>query len=302
MTSTPTNAIRCHWLRSGGSWPFRLAAKWACAAALLMAQAVAQADEGSEASRIKFFSVRPPAEAPDAGAVPAPPKPEGEPSGQVPAGEEAAKATEGGDFKVVPAEPPALESETRGAPTGPKPERTRSVLVPAGNEPEEKPQASEVPALPDLPYDMQPIGRLGANTSTPSELLERGEHPDKNFDYAARLFADRATIDARGMIGWQPLSYSSYGPGAVICSPPAYFAQTRVERYGLKYPLQPILSAAQFYGTATALPALWMLRPPWKHTCRGPECQPAGIDATAEFFQPTVVCRETLVDALSETP
>jgi len=257
-----------------------------------MAQAAAPAGEATQTSTIKFITEPPAAEAPDAGAAPAQAKPEGEPSAQVPAGEEPAKDAERSDFKVVPVEPPDLKSETGGGSDAPKPGGTRSVLVPPRSEPAEEPQASEAPAVPDLPYDMQPIGRLGANTSIPSELLERGEHPDKNYDYAARLFADRATIDARGMIGWQPLSYSVYGPGAVVCSPPAYFAQTRVERYGLKYPLQPVLSGAQFYGTAMALPALWMVRPPWKHTCRGPVCQPAGIDATAEFFQPTVVCRE----------
>jgi len=250
------------------------------------------AGEDTKTSTIKIIPAPPPAGAFDAEAVPAPPKPEGEPAGVVPAGEEPAKDAKRSDFKVVPAKPPALKSETGGRSNAPKPEGSRSVLVPSGSEPTEEPQASEAPAMPDLPYDMQPIGRLGANTSTPSELLERGEHPDKNFDYAAKLFADRATIDARGIIGWQPLSYSAYGPGAVVCSPPAYFAQTRVERYGLKYPLQPVVSGAQFYGTAMALPTLWMLRPPWKHTCRGPECQPAGIDATAEFFQPTVVYRE----------
>lgn len=257
-----------------------------------MAHAAALGDENAKAGTIKIIPAPPPAGASDAGAVPAPPQPGGEPADPVPAGEEPAKDAERSGFKVVPAEPPALKPEAGGGPTVPTPEGSRSVLVPSGSEPEKKPQANEVPALPDMPYDMQPIGRLGANTSTPSELLERGEHPDKNFDYAAKLFADRATIDARGIIGWQPLSYSAYGPGAVVCSPPAYFAQTRVERYGLKYPLQPVVSGAQFYGTAMALPALWMLRPPWKHTCRGPECQPAGIDATAEFFQPTVVYRE----------
>ncbi len=202
------------------------------------------------------------------------------------------EGTKTNTVRIIAVQPSAGASEAGVAPAQPEPEDVPSVLQPSAKGPAEKPQADATAAVNAVPYEIQPIGRLGANISTPREILQRGEHPDKNYDYAAKVFANRPTVDARGMSGWQPLSYTSYGPGAVVCFHPAYFAQTSVERYGLAHRLQPVWSGAQFYGTALALPALWMIRHPWNHICRGPECQPAGLDATAEFFQPTVVCRE----------
>jgi hypothetical protein len=113
--------------------------------------------------------------------------------------------------------------------------------------------------------------------------------PSDKRDYAAEAFADRQVIDARGNIGWQPLSYAPLGPAATICHPPTYFAEPGLERYGHSRWLQPIWSGAHFYGTVLALPGMWTVRRPWNHVCRDPMTDPAGFDATAEFFQPPTV-------------
>ena len=197
MTSTPTDAVQRQSLRNDARRQLRRAAKWACAAGLLIAQTVALADEGTETSTIRIIAVQPSAEASEAGVAPDTTKPEGEPSGVVPAGEEPAKGTERSDFKVVPAEP------LPGHPT-PVSHRLgrnlracrRSSPRPARNQRRSR-RPDDAPAVNDIPYEIQPIGRLGADISTPREILERGEHPDKNYDYAAKVFANRPTIDAR---------------------------------------------------------------------------------------------------------
>jgi hypothetical protein len=75
-----------------------------------------------------------------------------------------------------------------------------------------------------------------------------------------------------------------------------------LERYGRSHLLQPVWSGAQFYGTVMVLPAMWMIRRPWNHVGRDPRNDPAGFDATAEFFRPPVVSLEGPGEAAPETP
>jgi hypothetical protein len=163
-------------------------------------------------------------------------------------------------------------------------------LPPGEPEPLPSPPPEESPATATdrVPYRIVPICRLQADISQPEAAKRTGVPSDKR-DYAAEAFADRPVIDARGNIGWQPLSYTPLGPAATFCHPPAYFAEPGLERYGRSRWLQPCWSGAHFYGKVLALPAMWTVRPPWNHVCRDPMTDPAGFDATAEFFQPPTV-------------
>jgi len=151
--------------------------------------------------------------------------------------------------------------------------------------------ASPVPEKPPQveadqgPYQIGPICRLKADIAQPETATRADLHPDKR-NYAAAVFAGRPAIDARGTSRWEPLSYAPLGPGAMVCHPPAYFAEPGLERYGDSHRLQPIWSGAHFYGTVIGLPGLWMVRRPWNHVCRDPLTDPAGFDATADFFRP----------------
>lgn len=160
---------------------------------------------------------------------------------------------------------------------------------PAPGEPERI--ASPVPERPPQvaaeagPYRIEPICKLQADIAQPEVAARADLHPDKR-NYAAAVFAGRPLIDARGTSRWAPLSYAPLGPAATICHPPAYFAEPGLDRYGDSRLLQPVWSGAHFYGTVIALPGLWMVRRPWNHVCRDPRSDPAGFDATAEFFGP----------------
>jgi len=181
-----------------------------------------------------------------------------------------------------PADPPSSHPDSQPLPgvkpTPGEPERIASPVP-------EKPPAV---AAHKVPYRIVPICRLRADISQPEVAKRTDLHPDKR-NYAAEVFADRQVIDARGSIGWNPLSYAPLGPAASVCHRPAYFAEAGLERYGNSRLLQPVWSGAHFYGTVMALPALWMVRRPWNHVCRDPITDPAGLDATAEFFQPPTV-------------
>lgn len=206
--------------------------------------------------------------------------------------------------RFVVAESPAETGCPEASPTFPKASDESAVLVPIQGESQPLPSVQPAPGEPEqlpspapekppgvvagrVPYRIVPICQLKADISGSKDARRADLHPDKR-DYAAEAFADRQVIDARGTSGWRPLSYAPLGPAASVCHPPAYFAQPRLERYGHSLFLQPVWSGAHFYGTVMTLPAMWMVRRPWNHVCRDPLTDPAGFDATAEFFRPPV--------------
>ena len=159
----------------------------------------------------------------------------------------------------------------------------------AGEPPMSSPEELPLGPAEQLPYQLVPISRLRADIDQGAAARTTDLHPDQR-DFAAQAFADRQVIDARGIIGWRPLSYTPLGTAAAVCHRPTYFAQPRLERYGESRLLQPAWSGAHFYATVVVLPAAWMVRRPWQRVCRHPAHDPAGFDATAEFFQPPMIC------------
>lgn len=178
-------------------------------------------------------------------------------------------------LRFMPGELPAAASRPDAQPAPGEPERIASPVP-------EKPAQVATDAGP---YRIVPICKLKADIAQPEVAARADLHPDK-WNYAAAVFAGRPAIDARGTSSWAPLSYAPLGPAATICHPPAYFAEPGLDRYGDSWLLQPVWSGVHFYGTVIALPGLWMVRRPWNHVCRDPRTDPAGFDATAEFFRP----------------
>lgn len=65
--------------------------------------------------------------------------------------------------------------------------------------------------------------------------------------------------------GWAPYSY--YWEAAALAHRPVYFEETNLERYGNSFGLvQPVVSAAHFFGTMPLLPYIAVVNPPRKAT------------------------------------
>jgi hypothetical protein len=100
-----------------------------------------------------------------------------------------------------------------------------------------------------LDLEIKPIGRVTTDLTPP---LEGGLPPD----YAGPLFTAAGQFDGSAELagGSGPL-YSYHWQAAAICHRPLYFEDINLERLGYSHGLlQPVLSAAHFFGQVPLLP------------------------------------------------
>lgn len=158
--------------------------------------------------------------------------------------------------------------------------------VPDGENDTKKPASTD----PCAAMVDKPMCVLGINILLPSGLLPK--------DHAALCWAERNTMDASYLLSrcWPVLPYFWDAP--CLCYRPLYFEETNLERhgYGCCKCIQPVVSAAHFFGTVPALPycmadhcpceceyTLGHYRPgscpPWR--CNWPSCKPIAAAAEA---------------------
>ena len=91
-----------------------------------------------------------------------------------------------------------------------------------------------------------------------------GELPE---NMAATLFARRPTIIVPPAAPAPEFKYTGWPRISGICNQPLYFEEPAAERYGITGPLQPLCSAAHFFGCAFVLPVKVALHPPREMVC-----------------------------------
>jgi hypothetical protein len=107
--------------------------------------------------------------------------------------------------------------------------------------------------------ELPPIQTLSINIQPPP-----GELPENS---AAAMFARHPTIIVPPAQPGPELKYTGWPRISGICNQPLYFEEPAAERYGITRPLQPVRSAAHFYGSAFVLPVKLALHPPRELVC-----------------------------------
>jgi HEAT repeat protein len=95
--------------------------------------------------------------------------------------------------------------------------------------------------------------------------------------------------------GW--MSYSYYWEAAALSHRPVYFEETNLERYGNSFGLvQPVVSAAHFFGTMPLLPYIAVVNPPQKATYTLGHYRP-GSDIPFRYHRLPIRLNGALVEA-----
>jgi hypothetical protein len=94
----------------------------------------------------------------------------------------------------------------------------------------------------------------------PAEADGNDEMPE---DVAAAEFAKWTTMTYRTSENWGLQRLTTPGPAAAFCHRPLYFEERNLERHGRSAGvLQPVVSAARFFGTIPTLPYQFVARHP----------------------------------------
>lgn len=95
-------------------------------------------------------------------------------------------------------------------------------------------------------------------------------------------------MDAGVIRAWTPSAYCWEAPA--LCHGPLYFEETDLERHGHKVRcLQPLVSAASFYGRIPALPYMMALEPPCRCTYALGHDRPGSVAPCATRRVPLLV-------------
>lgn len=128
------------------------------------------------------------------------------------------------------------------------------VVQQAPSDKNEGPTNDEVTALG---ADIRPICALTTNIAIPGK--------DVPPDYAQLRFAREGEEFYTSGIGRPWLHYNYYWQASGFCHQPLYFEEVNLERYGYTCKcqcLQPVCSAAHFFGTVPLLPYMMVTQPP----------------------------------------
>ncbi len=107
----------------------------------------------------------------------------------------------------------------------------------------------------DVDVSWKPIGQLTANTTIPA-----GQMP---LDAGAAKFGSSGVVFAPATERRDWPASSSYWEAPGSSHGPLYFEEINLERYGYSYGhLQPLVSAAHFFGTIPLLPYAMAVHPP----------------------------------------
>ncbi len=112
------------------------------------------------------------------------------------------------------------------------------------------------PSVDDTDAGIKPIGVVNLNMAQPP-----GETP---LDLAAPRFARAGVTLAPASESRNWMEYSYYWKASGFCHQPLYFEEVNLERYGYRVGgcLQPLVSAAHFFGTIPLLPYKMVVHPP----------------------------------------
>jgi hypothetical protein len=134
------------------------------------------------------------------------------------------------------------------------------------------PSASLVPAesltsgpivAPSAPTEAatKDIREIRLDIAPPAVLDDAGRPLPSPADYAADYFA-RPPLTEQEMLTDYSFAAMQNAPGLGFCYQPLYFEEVNVERYGRSHGvLQPLVSAAHFYGRIPVLPYMVFARP-----------------------------------------
>lgn len=165
----------------------------------------------------------------------------------------------------------------------PSAEQTSLQFVAPGDEepPDEEPLIPPPPKVAPRQVDLSisSIRSVRTNIAAAPAYDARGNLLKDPDDVSDRLLTAQS-IAYPSNYGPNWLEYSRFPETAGYCHRPLYFEELNLERYGNSVGwAQPVVSAAQFYGTVLALPYMATVERPW--ICYAPEpwYPPPGVHA-----------------------
>jgi len=158
---------------------------------------------------------------------------------------------------IAPSQPAALPGAGQPAVEAPAPAPPSPSFVPAESLP------SGPIVAPSAPTEAvtKDIREISLDITPPAVLDDAGRQLPAPADYAADYFA-RPPLTEQEMLTDYSLAAVQNAPGLGFCYQPLYFEEVNVERYGRSHGiLQPLVSAANFYGRIPVLPYMVFARP-----------------------------------------